>query len=372
MKNWIVYLKIVLNLLLFVLGILFIIYVVPPFIRFFGPFFIGWIISMIANPLVKFLEKKVKIIRKHGSAIIIVAVILIIFGVLSGAIYIIAKEAMTLVQDLPNIYKSLDKQFEELSTNLSGIYNVLPSSIQVFIDKLGNSFSEYGASIAEKPPITISMAGSLAKTVVEGFFMTIITILAAYFFTAERENIVGEVRKVTPKTVVDYYRLVANNFKTAVGGYFKAQFKIMIIIILIIFFGFELLQINYSFLLAIIIAFLDFLPFLGTGAVFWPWAFIDVLLGNYTQAIFLMIIYLICQIVKQILQPKMVGDSIGINPLATLIFMFIGYRFMNVFGMIIGIPIGMVIVSLFRMGMFDNIIKGLKIIINNINEFRKY
>jgi predicted PurR-regulated permease PerM len=306
---------------------------------------------MIANPLVKFLEKKVKIIRKHGSAIIIVAVILIIFGVLSGAIYIIAKEAMTLVQDLPNIYKSLDKQFEELSTNLSGIYNVLPSSIQVFIDKLGNSFSEYGASIAEKPPITISMAGSLAKTVVEGFFMTIITILAAYFFTAERENIVGEVRKVMPKTVVDYYRLVANNFKTAVGGYFKAQFKIMIIIILIIFFGFELLQINYSFLLAIIIA---------------------VLLGNYTQAIFLMIIYLICQIVKQILQPKMVGDSIGINPLATLIFMFIGYRFMNVFGMIIGIPIGMVIVSLFRMGMFDNIIKGLKIIINNINEFRKY
>lgn len=372
MKNWIVYFKIALNLILFVLGILFLIFVVPPFIKFFMPFFIGWIISMIANPLVKFLENKVKIIRKHGSAIIIVAVILLIFGALSGIVYMIVKEAINLMQDLPNIYKSLEQQFQQLSTNLSGIYNVLPSSVQVFVDKLGSSFSEYGASLSETSPITISMAGNLAKDVVEGFLMTIITILAAYFFTAERDNIVREVKKKMPNTVVEYYHLVANNFKTAVGGYFKAQFKIMLIIILIIFIGFELLQIDYSFLLAIIIAFLDFLPFLGTGAVFWPWALIDIIVGDYSQAIFLMIIYLICQIVKQVLQPKMVGDSIGLNPLATLIFMFIGYRFLNVFGMIIGIPIGMVVVSLCKMGIFDTIIKGLSIIIHDINEFRKF
>lgn len=372
MKNWIVYLKIALNLLLFVLGILFLIFVVPPFIHFFMPFFIGWIISMIANPLVKFLEKKVKIIRKHGTAIIIIAVILIVIGALSGIIYIIVKETMTLIQDLPNIYKNLELQFEQLSTNLSGIYKVMPSNVQDFVNKLSSSLSEYGATLSETSPITISTAGSLAKNVVEGFLMTIITILAAYFFTAERENIVREVKKFMPETVVDYYRLVATNFKTAVGGYFKAQFKIMFIIILIIFLGFELLRIDYSFLLAIIIAFLDFLPFLGTGAVFWPWALIDVLLGNYSQAIYLMIIYLICQIVKQILQPKMVGDSIGLNPLVTLIFMFIGYRFMNVLGMIIGIPIGMVLVSLCKVGIFDTIIKGLKIIIHDINEFRKF
>lgn len=372
MKKWVVYLKIALNLIVFILGILFIIFIVPPFIRFFMPFFIGWIISMIANPLVKFLEKKVKIIRKHGSAIIIVAVILIIFGVLSGVIYIIVKEAMNLIQDLPNIYESLEKQFKQISTNLSGIYNVLPSTVQNFVDKLGNSFSEYGATLSEKPPFTIGMAGNLAKNVVDGFLQTIITILAAYFFTVERDNIVQKVKKFMPDTIVDYYYLVANNFKAAVGGYFKAQFKIMFIIILIIFVGFELLQIGYSFLLAIIIAFLDFLPFLGTGTVFWPWALIDALTGNYSQAIFLMIMYLICQIVKQILQPKMVGDSIGLNPLVTLIFMFIGYRFMNVFGMIIGIPIGMVVVSLCKMGIFDNVLKGLKIIIHDINEFRKY
>lgn len=372
MKNWIVYLKIALNLVLFVLGILFLVFVVPPFIKFFMPFFIGWIISMIANPLVRFLEKKVKIIRKHGTAIIIVAVILIVIGALSAITYFIGKEAVSLARDLPHIYESLEQKFQQLSANLNGLYKVLPSSVQDFVDKFSVSLSEYGATLSKSAPITISKAGNLAKNVMEGFLMTIITILSAYFFTAERDNIVREIKKIIPKTVGNYYRLVVDNFKTAVGGYFKAQFKIMLVITTIIFIGFEILKINYSFLLAIGIAFLDFLPFFGTGAVFWPWALIDVLVGNYSQAIYLMIMYLICQIVKQILQPKMVGDSIGLNPLTTLIFMFIGYRFMNVFGMIIGIPIGMAAVSLCKLGLFDTLIKGVKIIVNDINEFRKF
>lgn len=68
----------------------------------------------------------------------------------------------------------------------------------------------------------------------------------------------------------------------------------------------------------------------------------------------------------------MVGDSIGISPFATLIFMFIGYRISGVFGMIIGIPIGMVLINFYRIGMFERIIRGFKIIISDINEFRKY
>jgi predicted PurR-regulated permease PerM len=68
----------------------------------------------------------------------------------------------------------------------------------------------------------------------------------------------------------------------------------------------------------------------------------------------------------------MVGDSIGLHPLATLIFMFIGYKLYGVFGMIIGIPIGMVLVNMYRIGMFERLIKGFKIIAHDLNEFRKF
>ena len=146
----------------------------------------------------------------------------------------------------------------------------------------------------------------------------------------------------------------------------------MLVLIVIMFIGFEILNIGYSFLIGLGIAFLDVLPVFGTGAVLWPWALLDMISGNYFRAVGLVIIYLVCQVVKQILQPKMVGDSIGVSPLATLIFMYIGYRFQGVIGMILGIPVGMVIVNLYRIGMFDRIIKGFEIIIHDFNEFRKF
>ena len=68
----------------------------------------------------------------------------------------------------------------------------------------------------------------------------------------------------------------------------------------------------------------------------------------------------------------MVGDSIGISPLSTLIFMFIGYRISGVLGMIIGIPIGMALISFYRMGAFDRLFRGIEIIVTDINEYRKY
>ena len=111
---------------------------------------------------------------------------------------------------------------------------------------------------------------------------------------------------------------------------------------------------------------------LGTGLVFWPWTIISFLNENYVEAIVILVLYLACQIIKQVLQPKMVGDSIGITPFYTLIFMYIGYKLYNIVGMIFGIPIGMVLVSLYRLGMFERIIRGIKIIAAGINDFRKY
>ena len=373
MKNGIIYLKIAVNLIIFILGLLFVIFIFPKILAFFMPFEIGWIISMIANPLVKFLEKRVKILRKHSSAIIIIVVIAAVLGALYALVSLIIKESIGLMRDLPDIYKSIENQLDELSNKLQGVYSLLPSGLKNLVGRMNIDISEYGSKLmADENMPTISEAGAYAKYIVKMLLMTIITILSAYFFIAERDNLSKSIRKIMPGSVVKSYTLIIDNFKAAVGGYFKAQFKIMLILIIILFIGLELLNVDYSFLLAIGIAFLDFLPFFGTGAVIWPWALADFLLGNYLKAVLLIAIYLICQIVKQVLQPKMVGDSIGINPFATLIFMFVGYRFMNVLGMIIGIPIGMILVKFYQIGMFDRVIKGFKIIIHDLNEFRKF
>lgn len=93
------------------------------------------------------------------------------------------------------------------------------------------------------------------------------------------------------------------------GGYFKAQFKIMGVVFAILLVGFTLMQIRFSILLAIVIAFLDFLPFFGTGTALIPWAIYKFLVGDYKMVAALVILYGVTQLVRQLIQPKLVGDS---------------------------------------------------------------
>jgi sporulation integral membrane protein YtvI len=337
------------------------------------PFVIGWIVAMIANPLVHLLEKRVKIVRKHSSAIIIVTVIALVIGAAYLILSLLIKESIQFVNDLPIIVKQVGAEFTEVMQYIQRVSGTLPTNIQTMLDKvilgIGNYVNEFVDNL--EPP-TVSTAGNFAKNIAGAFLKIIVTILSAYFFIASKDDMTAGLKKHLPSSVFTYWNLIFNNFKSAFGGYFRAQFKIMLLLTVIMFAGFEILQVGYSFVIAIGIAFLDLLPVFGTGAILWPWALIDMVTGNYFRAIGLVVIYLICQILKQLLQPKMVGDSIGLHPLATLIFMFVGYQTYGVFGLIIGIPIGMVLVNLYRVGVFDRLIKGFKIIAHDINEFRKF
>jgi sporulation integral membrane protein YtvI len=367
------YTKIIVNFILFIIGALLCIFLLPKLLHFFLPFVIGWIIAMIANPLVRFLEKRVKMHRKHSSAIILILVIAAIIGVLALLITLLIREIRGLMEDLPNIIAFIKEQLNDFNVSLKQMTRGLPPSIQKLIDNAITTIGGYASNLSENIELpTISSAGNFAKNVAEGFLGFLVVILSAYFFAAGRDEMAMKYRKYIPKSAVNYWSLITDNFKAAFGGYFKAQFKIMFVMIIILFVGFEILQVDYSFLIAVGIAFLDVLPVFGTGAVLCPWAIIDVISGNYVRAIVLVAIYLVCQVVKQLLQPKMVGDSIGLNPLATLLFLFIGYRLYGVLGMIIGIPVGMVLVKLYNIGLFDRIIKGFQIIAHDLNEFRKF
>lgn len=373
MQRLLLYVKIITNFIIAIIITLLLIFFLPKVLSFFMPFIIGWIIAMIANPMVQFLEKKVKIHRKHSSAIILVLVIAIIIAVLSLLIWALFLEVKDLIENWPDILNNIKEQFNNVTLIINRFSLSLPIGIRRAINNLIVAISDYSVNLTDNIELpTISKAGIFAKNVAEGFLAFIVVILSAYFFAAGRNDLLDGIKKCVPESTLNYYHLVMDNFKAAFGGYFKAQFKIMFVLTIIMFIGFELLKVNYSFLFALGIALLDVLPVFGTGAVLWPWAIADVLSGNYVRAIGLVVIYLICQLVKQMLQPKMVGDSIGLHPLATLFFLFIGYRLYGVFGMIIGIPVGMVIVKLYRIGLFDRLIKGLGIIVHDINQFRKF
>ena len=304
---------------------------------------------------------------------IIVLVLVTVVGVIYVIGYFLIRELVDLIANLPELMTEAQNLLNELSDKLYGVYEKLPEGIQNGIGSVGNSLESWlDKAIADFEMPSISAAGTYVGSFIEGILIGIITILAAYFFIADRDKLVEGLKKIVPNSFQEYYSLVMNNIKSAIGGYFKAQFKIMLIIIVILFIGFEALGVNYSFLLALLTAFLDLLPVFGTGTIIGPWVVVDIITGKYIEAIVLTVLYLVCQFTKQLLQPKMVGDSIGLNPLLTLFFMFVGYRFGGILGMIIGIPAGMILVNFYRVGIFDRLIRGFKILAKSINEYRKY
>lgn len=373
MKKSTKYLKIAVNLFVALLTIVLLCIVLPRVIVFFMPFVIGWIISLIANPLVRLLERKLKLVRKHGSMITIIGVLaaVILIGYFAGAKLV--SEAVNLIESIPQMYENSKEDFEEIGNNLQVFYDRLPSDVQTSISKISEELSGYiGSAVQAIGEPTFEAAGNFAKNVPGTLIGIIMCIISAYFFTADRDNIVEMMRKVVPEGVWKRCSDVVSDLKHVVGGYFKAQFKIMVVVYIILIVGLLILKVDYVLLVGLLIAFLDALPFFGTGTVLGPWAILKILSGDYAMAVGLIILYLVTQLVRQLIQPKIVGDSIGMNPLAALFFMFLGYKFSSIIGMIVAVPIGMILINLYKSGVFDNQIYCVKELVHDINEFRKF
>ncbi|GLG91031.1 sporulation integral membrane protein YtvI [Sellimonas catena] len=366
------YWKVAASLFFSLLGTILFIVIGVRAIGFFMPFVIGWFIAYLAYPLVGWLESRVKIKKKLGSALIIILVIAIVAGLGYLGIVKLAREIQMALNNAPDLYQDLEAGFREIGERFQGVYRMLPENIQNGWNSLIQNMDErVGGVIAGIGNPAVEATGNVVKRIPGILVSVIVALVSAYFFTAQREEIIQWSKKVAPKAIEARMSMVMYNLKYAVGGYFKAQFKIMAVVGLILLCGFLILGVDYAFLLAILIAFLDFLPFFGTGTALIPWAVYKFFVMDIKIAIALLIIYGITQLVRQIIQPKLVGDSIGLSPLLTLILLYVGYRVGSLLGMILAVPIGMIILNLYKAGAFDYILDDVRILMRGIASLRE-
>ncbi len=365
-------LRLILNIVMPVIEILLVCLLGPKLLRFFMPFVVGWVIACIANPLVRFLESRVKLVRRHSSALIVIVVLAAIIGLgylLVSRLIILAVE---LAQDLPSIYETVAAEADQLLQSLDGRLSFLPDTLQEvwreFTGDVGRSASVLVQQIASP---TVSIAGSVAKSVPSILVNTVVMILSSYFFIAEQEKIVAFWKRYLPQDGSRYWNHVKSETRRLISGYFLAQFRIMFIVAPLLLVGFLVLGIRYAVPLAIGVAFLDFLPVFGTGTVLIPWAICELLTGKYALAVGLVLLYGLTQVVRQMIQPKIVGDSMGLPPLATLFFLFLGFRLHGISGMILAVPVGIFVLDLYQFGAFDSMVESACELIGKIRRFRK-
>ena len=336
-------------------------------LRFLAPFVIGWIIAAIATPLVNWLEKRLRIVKRLGSALIVILVLAAIILACYFGISRLVAEVSDLIQNFPEIYAQLETGLRQIGDTLSGIFERLPAGVQngwnTVVENLDQYMGDLVSGISEP---TVTAAGNIARRVPYYLISFIVAVMSAYFFIVQREEVLGWMKKVAPESVQKRMGFVMDNLRYAVGGYFKAQFKIMVVVFLILLVGLGFLGTGYFVLVALLIAFLDFLPFFGTGTAMIPWAVYEFFMGDYKLTAALIVIYVTTQVVRQLLQPKMVGDSVGLNPLVTLLLLYIGYRMGGILWMILAVPIGMVLINMCQAGAFDYIFDDVRILVDGI------
>ena len=365
------YLKILINLGIVLLFVLACIFVVPRVIVYFMPFVIGAIIAWIASPLVRFFEKKLKVKRKAGSAFVIISVIalVILAGYLLGAKLI--EETIDFIGEVPQMWEGVQEDFSEIGEKLENASRYLPEGLRNTIINITRNVDKYlGDLFGGLSTPTIEALSRFAKNLPTILIAIIMCLLSAYFFVADREYVSNLLKKALPESVLGRWDMIKRGFTRAVGGYFKAQLKIEVWMYFLLGIGFSILKVRYAFFIAIGVAFLDLLPFFGTGTVLIPWAVIKFLSGDYKMVIGLLIIWGVGQLARQLIQPKIVGESVGLSPIPTLILLYIGYKVAGVFGMIIAVPIGIIVLNMYQEGVFDTTLNSLKILYASLSNFR--
>ncbi len=171
----------------------------PRLLRFFLPFVVGWILAMIANPLVRFLERRLRIARGHSSVLIIVLVL----EVLVGLIYLVSARVITecadLIRDLPELFDTAKEEVMKALDRIDDLFVYFPSEVQDFFDQFGENPGGYLSSLVEKIATpTVTVAGNVAKGIPAALVNFVIVLLSSYFFIAERDKLMVKLHRWTP------------------------------------------------------------------------------------------------------------------------------------------------------------------------------
>ena len=366
------YWKVAVSLAFSLAGTVLCVYFGYKLLGFFMPFVIGWLIASVVSPVVVWLERRMNLIKKWGSVLIIISVLGLVGLLIYLTVSTLAREIAILTQDIPDMYQDLESGMDTIGESLNGIFRMLPSGIRAGWRTMMNNLDQtMGEIIGRLSEPTVSAAGRFAMGIPSALVAIIVTFISAYFFIADREEVLLWAKKIAPDALVTRMTMVVDNFKYAVGGYFKAQFKIMAVVYVLLAAGFLILRVHFAFLLALLIAFLDFLPFFGTGTALLPWVFYKFMMGEYRMVVGLLILYGVTQLVRQLIQPKLVGDSMGLNPLVTLALLYAGYKIGGVLAMIFAVPVGMIVINLHKAGAFDYILDDVRILVEGIVSLRE-
>lgn len=320
------------------------------FYKIASPIIFAFVIFLLIEPLARRLNKW-GMPKSIASGISIMLFSLIILAAFSGAAYLITKQGTQLVEDFPRYQKLLTEQIGKLSGNLEGQLDRLPADInltetsQDLIQGATDMLQRFGSAFLLGLVGYVSSFSSF-------LFNFVVGIILAYFLSIEIKSWKQTASDKTPRTFKNAFFFLRDNVFKGIASYIKAQAKMISITFIVILIALIALGVKNAFVIAIVAAIFDVLPLLGVSTLFIPWIVYLFIVGQTTLAIWLTVLLLVVILTRQILEPKITGDSLGVSAFTMLAFMIISLSLFGVAGVILSPILVILVKSLYDQGYF--------------------
>ena len=300
------------------------------------PFFLGFCLAWAAEPMIQLLSSKVRLPRSFSTAISVSSVWILISAVLSLLLAVLVRQGQNLASILPAIQTALTDGIRSLQAWLTSLTARLPGQAQAIAATLvGNLFSEdlplLQKAIEWLPQVVGNLVGSLSK----GLFTAVTAILSGYMFSARLPMLRSWLRQRLPPAWQQRYQPLLQALRKALFGWIRAEVKLALVAFAILVPGFWILQFRHPVTLAGWITLVDAFPVLGVGTILIPWSALSLLQGDTARGIGLLAIFAVIWLLRSVLEPKLVGKGMGLDPLLTLAAIYIGFRLWGVAGMLL-------------------------------------
>ena len=337
----------------FLINALYVILVLALLIFFFRyaiyavmPFVIGLVVAMILRPVIHFFTKKCRL--KHSFATVFT---LVLFYCTIGVLLVfIAFELVStsedLIRSLPSFYtQNIAPALSRFAASLEETAKTWLPELSVQIDETIADFTRsFGTTVTKLSISLLSYATNFATRIPRILLNTLISIISSFFIALDYNGITRFIlRQLASHTRMLVLR-VKNELGSTITKYIKSYSLILVWTFLELVTGLSIIGIPKAPLIALVIAVFDILPVIGSGLFLIPWTIISFIIGNTSQGISLAILYLGITVMRNIIEPRIVGTQVGLPPIVTLMSMVVGTYLFGGIGLL-GLPVSLAIIK---------------------------
>ncbi len=309
------------------------------------PFLLGLGISALAEPMTSFLTASLRLPRPLSAGVGVTAVVASLLTLLLLVFGLFFRELQTLSGILPDMEMTVRSGIGLLRSSLLNIIARCPEGFRPLLRENANElFSGSTALLHRLSAYALGMAGSVLTRVPDGALCLGTAVLAGYMISAK----LPEIQRLLPREPTERVLRIVRSFRETAMLWLMSQVKLAGVTFLILTAGLLLLRVSYAPFTAFLIALVDAFPVLGTGTVLVPWSVICLLEGERVKAAGILGLYAAASAIRSLLEPRLVGRQIGLDPLVTLAALYIGYRLWGLAGMLL---MPMLAASAYRMAM---------------------